>query len=447
MKEVAGKSSEHARGLAEELRAQNELAAQGLFVSEKDREILRALAKRLAELAALPVQDEKRALWYAHNDLKTDAPLIFCDPENGWHEIITDGDLECEGPLARGWEFRLRKEVFWGAEMGDDRVARALFEVPHVYNDTGWGLEYTKIGGEDGGSYVWESPVEDYARDLPKLHHPRIVIDEAATAQRLNFARDLFGDILEVRLKTAWWWTLGMTWTLVNLRGLEQIMFDMIDDPDHLHEIMAFLRDGNLARIDFLEENGLLYLNNDGSYVGSGGFGWTHELPQDDFDSPENGGKVRTIDMWGFAESQETVGVSPEMFEEFIFPYQLPLLERFGLNCYGCCEPLDKRWHVVERFPRLRRISVSPWADVAFMAERLGPNYVYSRKPNPAYIARPVIDEGVIREELRETLEAAKRHDCRLELIMKDNHTIGKNPRNPVRWVEIAREEIANVYG
>ncbi|MDP7287961.1 MAG: hypothetical protein QGH94_08205, partial [Phycisphaerae bacterium] len=76
----------------------------------------------------------------------------------------------------------------------------------------------------------------------------------------------------------------------------------------------------------------------------------TDELPQADFT-----GRVRLIDMWGFCESQETVGVSPEMFEEFVFPYQMPILERFGLNCYGCCEPLDNRWHVVKRFPRLRR--------------------------------------------------------------------------------------------
>ena len=76
--------------------------------------------------------------------------------------------------------------------------------------------------------------------------------------------------------------------------------------------------------------------------------------------------------MWGFGESQETVGVSPEMFAEFVLPYQLPILERFGLNCYGCCEPLDKRWEYVKQIPRLRRVSVSPWSNRAFMAERLG---------------------------------------------------------------------------
>ena len=75
--------------------------------------------------------------------------------------------------------------------------------------------------------------------------------------------------------------------------------------------------------------------------------------------------------MWCLTESQETVGVSPEQFEEFVFQYQLPLQERFGLNCYGCCEPLQSRWHIVKKIPRLRRVSVSPWADQEMMAEML----------------------------------------------------------------------------
>ncbi len=99
------------------------------------------------------------------------------------------------------------------------------------------------------------------------------------------------------------------------------------------------------------------------------------------------------MDMWGFGESQETVGVSPAMFAEFIFPYQLPILERFGLNCYGCCEPLDKRWHIVQRIPRLRRVSVSAWANLPRMAEMLGDRYIFSWKPAPADLAMDSFDE------------------------------------------------------
>ncbi|GAI45517.1 unnamed protein product, partial [marine sediment metagenome] len=261
----------------------------------------------------------------------------------------------------------LRKEIFWGESMGDDRVIEPYFDITYVYVESDWGMQETKVGGENGGSYTWDSPLKSY-HDLRKLHFPRISVDYEATHNLLSLAKKVLGDLLAVRLKERWWWSLGMTWTLVNLRGLEQIMFDIYDYPDQLHQLMGILRDGTLAKLDFLQENGLLSLNNDGTYVGSGGFGYTRELPQKDFD----GKTIRTCDLWGFCESQETTTFSPEMFAEFIFPYQLPILERFGLNCYGCCEPLDKRWYVVKNAPRLRRVSVSPWANLADMADKLG---------------------------------------------------------------------------
>jgi hypothetical protein len=209
----------------------------------------------------------------------------------------------------------------------------------------------------------------------------------------------------------------------------------MYDNPEGMHNFMAFLRDGTLKMLDHLEAGDLLSLNNDSDYVGSGGFGFTKELPQAGF----NGSHVSTRDMWGFCESQETCHVSPAMFEEFIFPYQLPIMERFGLNCYGCCEPLDKRWHVIKQIPRLRRVSVSPWADVAAMSEQLGDRYIFSLKPNPAVLAVSPLDEEQIRKELRSAIQFTK--NCHLEIIMKDNNTICGNPQHVIQWVKIVREE------
>jgi hypothetical protein len=414
--------------------AQKTISSDKLVIGREDREILRRLAGRIAELAARPIEDEKRDLWYRHNALEVTRPLIFCDPENGWNEIITNAQIECRGELAREWEMVLRKEIFWGESMGDDRVIEPYFEIPYVYVESDWGMQETKVGGENGGSYTWDSPLKSY-HDLSKLHFPRISVDYEATDSLLSLAKKVWGKLLAVRLKERWWWSLGMTWTLVNLRGLEQIMFDIYDYPDQLHQLMGILRDGTLAKLDFLEENGLLSLNNDGTYVGSGGFGYTRELPQKDFDDKT----VRTRDLWGFCESQETTTFSPEMFAEFIFPYQLPILERFGLNCYGCCEPLDKRWYVVKNAPRLRRVSVSAWANLADMADKLGERYIYSMKPHPGDLAVPSLNEERIRSELRRALQITR--NCRVEIIMKDNHTIANNPQNVIRWCQIAREE------
>ncbi len=403
-------------------------------ISREDQEILRRLADQVAQLAARPIENEKRDLWFRHNALEATRPLIFCDPDNGWNEIITETQIQCRGELARWWEMTLRKEIFWGESMGDDRVIEPYFDIPYIYVESDWGMHATKVGGRSGGAYTWDSPLKSYD-DLNKLHFPSISVDYEATNSLLSLTKKVLGDLLTVRLKGRWWASLGMTWTLVNLRGLQQIMFDAYDYPEELHQLMGILRDGTLAKLDFLEKNALLSLNNDGIRVHPCGLGYTRELPQKDFD----GKTVRTCDMWGCCESQETVGFSPDMFAEFVFPYQLPILERFGLNHYGCCEPLDKRWHIIRNTPRLRRVSVSPWANRADMADKLGDQYIYVLRPHPIDLAVPSLNEERIRTGLRRALQITR--NCHVQIVMTDNHTIGNNPQNVIRWCQIAREE------
>ncbi len=78
------------------------------------------------------------------------------------------------------------------------------------------------------------------------------------------------------------------------------------------------------------------------------------------------------------------------------------------------------------------------------MAEMLGKGYIISLKPSPSPLAKSKMEETSVRESLRKDLLATK--GCRLELIMKDNHTLGGNPANAVRWCRIAREEIEKIY-
>jgi hypothetical protein len=409
---------------------------KNLAFTGEEKQLLRRLAGEVGELAARPVEAEKRILWIRQNDLDPVRPLVFCDPENGWNEIIPEKNLLCQNELARNWEMTLRKEIFWATKMGDDRVTESFFNIPYTYAETDWGMHHIQVGGENLGAYTWEAPLKNYAVDLPKMSFPEITIDYKTTENVRQLAENIFGDLLSVRVKGMWWWTLGLTWPLINLRGLETYMLDFYLFPNELHLLMEILRDGHLSKLDFLEANNLLPDNTD-MYVGSGGFGYTTQLPQKDFT-----GKTRLIDMWGFCESQETVSVDPELFAEFVLPYQMPILERFGLNCYGCCEGLDSRWDYIKHIPNLRRVSVSPWANEAKMAEQLGSDYIWSRKLNPAKLAMADMDTGSVRAELRAALDVAKANKCVIELLMKDNNTLGHNTQNVIDWCRIAKEEI-----
>lgn len=405
-----------------------------LTITPAERDVLRQLAGRVAELGARPVEREKQILWTKHNDLVPVRPLVFCDPENGWSEIITSDQMKCRHELSQAWEYRLRKEIFWGEQMGDDRVIEPWFNVGWVYTRSDWGMHETNIGGDHGGARRWKSPIMEL-NDLSKLRFRSIRVDRAATERLMAIAQATMGHLLPVRLRSTWYWSLGMTTELIKLRGLEQMMLDMYDNPELLHRLMAFLRDGTLHMVDVLEQDGLYTLNNKGDYVGSGGFGWTTQLPAAGF-----AGRVRANDLWCLVESQETVSVSPRMFEDFVFRYQAPIMERFGRVCYGCCEPIHDRWHLLRQVPNLRRVSVSPWCDRARMAENLGNRYVYSLKPHPGLLAGVRFEPKAVRADIRDALDKAK--GCHLEIIMKDNHTLCNDPQRAVTWCRIAREEI-----
>ncbi len=402
---------------------------------QKDIELLRGLAYRVKEIAEDPVHERRRERWYAHNRLEKGKPLIFCSPEGSWDELVPVDKLQIEDRFLRGWERDLRIRIYSYEHFDDDQVTDDIFSVGYSVKNTGWGASPEIMRtDETKGAYRWDPPIKD-PEDLAKLRYPEVTADKEATEHNLEIAHEIFDGILNVRLCGRYWWSLGIIGEWAMLRGLEQMMVDMIDRPEFMHRAMRFIMEGKLRWLQSLEDQSLLCLNSANDYVGSGGFGFTHELPAGDFD----GNHVRTKDMWGFGEAQEISGISPAMHDEFVLRYQIPILERFGLNCYGCCEPLDRKFDIVKKVPNLRRISISPWCDREIAAEELQDNYVYSWKPHPADLAAVKFNPEKVRAYIRETLEISD--GCIVEIVLKDTHTCNNEPRRFDQWVSIAQEE------
>jgi hypothetical protein len=181
----------------------------------------------------------------------------------------------------------------------------------------------------------------------------------------------------------------------------------------------------------------LLSLNNDNTYHSSGGNGYTDQLPAAGFD-PDH---VRPCDLWASAESQELAGVSPRMHREFAMRYERELLAPFGLNGYGCCESLSHKLEDVLSLPNMRRVSISPFADVDASARLLRDRAIFSWKPQPAHLAG-MFEPDAIRAYVRHTLRVCRENGCVLEMILKDTHTCQHHPERFDQWTRIAREEI-----
>jgi hypothetical protein len=414
-----------------------------LTVSAHDRDVLRRLAERKLRIAADPANRERREAWLALDSGGGSRVMVLAEHEGirDQRRPCTPVALECEGEWARGVEHGLREEALVFEELRDDHVVEPVMNV-------GWRVEASSFGvmpvvhqgGDEThmGSRSWEAPIKDLDADFGKLRPRTFSVDREATMAERHRMEDVFGDMLPVRMRGGFYWTMGLTMQAIELIGLEGLMLSMYDNPEGLHRLMGFLRDDNLAFSRWLEAEGLYSLNNENDYIGSGSMGYTTDLPQKDLRSADS--PVREQDLWVLLESQETVGVGPELFEEFVFPYQVSLARHFGKVYYGCCEPVHNRWDVIRRMPNLARVSVSPWADQSCLAAALGRDYVFSRKPNPSLISTGRFDEQAVRDDIRQTLEVSR--GCRVEIVMKDVHTLNNEPERLARWVQIAREAI-----
>jgi hypothetical protein len=193
------------------------------------------------------------------------------------------------------------------------------------------------------------------------------------------------------------------------------------------------MRDDRLAMFSFLEREKLIVPNTDTQMAGPRAYGYVSELP-----GPDSSGPVRLKDLWGWAESQETVNISPAMYKEFVLPYQADLSSRFGLVYYGCCEPVhDRLALIMEAIPNLRSVSVSGWSDLARVAEMLGNRYVYSRKPTPALMSGANPPWDLAKEDMRKTYAATK--NCCVEILFRDLYTVNRERERVAEWVRMTK--------
>src|SRR4030042_4931024 len=144
------------------------------MISLHERQILRNLANEVAELAALPIQAERRELWKKHNSLQPTRPLILVFPEGAWEELLTGNDLLCEGEKARNYEWSLRSRIYTHRHFWDDTVLEREWKVYKAIHISGWGIEGKRIPSpEERGAWKFD-PVITQSSDLKKITFPEV---------------------------------------------------------------------------------------------------------------------------------------------------------------------------------------------------------------------------------------------------------------------------------
>lgn len=408
--------------------------------TSEERDTLRGLAERKAAIAALPRHRETIAEWRRLNARAPGRPLVWIN-EIPWNEMDVDGRLQlrCEDPFLRTVEWTLRAEIYQWEHLPGDMVVEPTLPCPLAIHDTGMGIapDVHVVATDPTSAVVSREYHGQFAceEDLDRIRDPVVTHDTEASQERLETLQSLLGDILRVEPRG-----IIHTWfapwdELVQWWGVQQAMTDLVDRPGLVHAGMDRLVNAHLARLRQWREQNLLSWSEGNHRVGSGGLGYADDLPSPSFD-PQH---VTTRDQWGCATAQIFSEVSPRMHEEFALAYELRWLREFGLNYYGCCEPLHTKIPILSAIPNLRKVSMSPRANVALMAAQAGDRYVLSHKPNPAILAEDVWNPDAARAELRSVLETCR--GCTVEIIMKDISTVRYEPRRLWEWAQIAVEE------
>ena len=397
--------------------------------AEEERDLVCELARRVAEIAREPRMEAIRKRWRDVNALrKPDRAPVWCKPVGCWEEIIPERSLLCGEPWLREMENHFR-QIIHKREIDDDSPVEEYFAVEAVFRQEGehtWGVPVAHHESDaEGGAWGYDPPLKR-EEDFDRLRAPRFTYDDRATGRRMEQVEEVLDGIMPVKLVA----TVSLDATLgtpaADLRGLEQMMLDMAAEPRLLHRLMSFLRDGTLSAMDEIEVTGLLSANNIGAMMCSDLIG-----------RPQADGRLTCRNLWCMTDSQEFDQVSPAMWEEFCLAYQKPILERFGLVSYGCCENLTRKIDGVLTIPNLRIFVCSAWTDLGVVLENVGGQYCIMWRQKASDVVLP--DDTT--KMKRHLVDGARRLQGRpYQIVLRELQTLAGHPQRLHEWSRLAKE-------
>jgi len=165
--------------------------ADGLEITDGDKRILRALGKRVADIAALPVHAKTVAKWRALNGLQQVKPMVWVN-DIPWQELDINDELRLQttSGLSRYHEWELRKLIYQWEHFPANMVVEPVVYSPLVVHSTGVGVvEDVDIAVTDEDNFIvsrhFHVQIHD-EDDLEKIKIPVVTHDSVASEEQFQ---------------------------------------------------------------------------------------------------------------------------------------------------------------------------------------------------------------------------------------------------------------------
>ncbi|MDP6356430.1 MAG: hypothetical protein QF473_15070 [Planctomycetota bacterium] len=390
-------------------------------MNKSDKGRLRDLAAKYAEYAFGEPMAQRREKWRVHNRLQEKTYPFHIEDNGSFFRDLTP-PLECESDECRALEGRILHALVAYERIDDDRIIPDRFVIDWCTPITGNcdELQFTRADNGRGSSlgYRTNKPIKDIDADMGKLKKRTISLDKERTERQAHLAEEVFAGILPVEVgRPSSLYSNGITNTAVHLMGMQELYLQMAMNPDAVHRLFAFLAEDNLTLGQWEEDQELLTLNHDGNQgycSGSSQFSDETAVPA--------GNRVVSTDRYGYLESQESAGISADMFTDFLMPHFTRFASKFKLLKFGCCEAVHDLMPALQRLPGLRKVSVTPWCDIRKLTETCREDIIWSRKPIPLKLCGETFVLDDLRNHLQKTLDIGK--DYFIEFVYRDTNPL-----------------------
>ncbi len=398
---------------ADEVKYVRELAAEVVSIARESR--MTAIKQRWCDVNGLRRPDH--------------AP-VWCNPVGLWKELLPDSSLCCNDPLLRDLELTFKKLLF-KRDIDDDTPVNDYFKSTMIFDvipENVWGVDIVRESLEtEGSAWQYKSALQTPA-DFDRLRVPEYRYNPRETAAAAAQLEEILSGVMPVRIVPfqGYFSIATICSAAANLRGMEQMMMDMILEPELVHRLMNVIYTGAMRFLDAVETAGRIVPNNDEAMFQS-----------DPLRPGVNGGEYSLKDCWIAGNSQELDQVSPAMFEEFLLDYQKKIFARFGAVSYGCCENLTNKMEPVLAIPNLKIMVCSAWTNLDKLIARVGTKHciMWRHKASDAVCPH---DISALKQYVNEGARKLQGHYY--QTILRELQTQMGHDNRLYEWTQISKE-------